>query len=111
MFVLCLISNGAVKVGGGDGFDWGFSRYFREHGVPVFALNQVRKGLSQDVARSVFSLHHPIGSVHFFASSLVRCSSTLQSMAAHFGQIGSWGSSTTVRHSPLFLRVFSVSFS
>lgn len=55
---LTLDSTGAVKVGGGDGFDWGFSRYFEKHHLPVFALNE--------------------------------------SMAAHFGQVGSWGS-TSVR--------------
>jgi hypothetical protein len=32
--------SGAVKLGGGNGFDWGFSRYLKQHGVPIFALNQ-----------------------------------------------------------------------
>ena len=36
---LPLDSKGVVKVGGGDGFDWGFSRYFEKHHLPVFALN------------------------------------------------------------------------
>ena len=55
---LTLDSTGVTKVGGGDGFDWGFARYFEKHHLPIFALNE--------------------------------------SMAAHFGQIGSWGS-TSVR--------------
>jgi hypothetical protein len=55
---LTLDSTGVIKVGGGDGFDWGFSRYFEQHHLPIFVLNR--------------------------------------SMAAHFGQIGSWGS-TSVR--------------
>ena len=32
--------SGAVKLGGGNGFDWGFSRFLKQHGVPIFALNQ-----------------------------------------------------------------------
>ena len=29
-----------VKVGGGHGFDWGYSRYFESAGVPLLALNR-----------------------------------------------------------------------
>ena len=31
---------GQVKVGGGHGFDWGYSRYFESAGVPLLALNR-----------------------------------------------------------------------
>ena len=58
-----LDTRGVVKVGGGEGFDWGFSRFFKENHVPVFALNE--------------------------------------SMAAHFGQVGSWGA-TSVRSRAAF---------